>query len=204
MSRFGGLSEERPSVFKTRSKLGTHLSTQCSGDERQSRPCAAVNRTPDLWCLGSSNSGYFFENYISRYGVPVKLISVNGPQFISDIFEYLSDRSGIRHVKTVCVVYRTHANRTDRVNRDLVQMIANNVNDQHDTRDQSLREFAYALRTAMNETTGKTPAELFLGRKLITRFQKLVMVSDGTEFSIGDIERLFEEARRNTKAKHEK
>ncbi|GFV30618.1 retrovirus-related Pol polyprotein from transposon 17.6 [Trichonephila clavipes] len=42
MSRFGGLSEERPSVFKTRSKLGTHLSTQCSGDERQSRPCAAA------------------------------------------------------------------------------------------------------------------------------------------------------------------
>ncbi|GFU21907.1 hypothetical protein TNCV_3283791 [Trichonephila clavipes] len=41
MSRFGGLSEERPSVFKTRSKLGTHLSTQCSGDERRSRPCAA-------------------------------------------------------------------------------------------------------------------------------------------------------------------
>ncbi|GFX36082.1 hypothetical protein TNCV_4216041 [Trichonephila clavipes] len=43
MSRFGGLSEERPSVFKTRSKLGTHLSNQCSGDERQSRPCPAHN-----------------------------------------------------------------------------------------------------------------------------------------------------------------
>ncbi|GFX85353.1 retrovirus-related Pol polyprotein from transposon opus [Trichonephila clavipes] len=41
MSRFGGLSEERPSVFKTPSKLGTHLSTQCSGDERQSRPFPA-------------------------------------------------------------------------------------------------------------------------------------------------------------------
>ncbi|GFT92632.1 hypothetical protein TNCV_1481171 [Trichonephila clavipes] len=48
MSRFGGLSEERPSVFQTRSKLGTHLSTQCSGDERQCRQ--PVNRTPDLWC----------------------------------------------------------------------------------------------------------------------------------------------------------
>ncbi|GFT35444.1 uncharacterized protein TNCV_922611 [Trichonephila clavipes] len=36
------------------------------------------------------------------------------------------------------------------------------------------------------------------GRKLITPFQKLVMVSDGTEFAVGDIERLFEEARRNT------
>ncbi|GFS82279.1 retrovirus-related Pol polyprotein from transposon 297 [Trichonephila clavipes] len=42
------------------------------------------------------------------------------------------------------------------------------------------------------------------GRKLITPFQKLVMVSDGMEFAVGDIERLFEEATRNTKAKHEK
>ncbi|GFV61350.1 uncharacterized protein TNCV_445661 [Trichonephila clavipes] len=30
------------------------------------------------------------------------------------------------------------------------------------------------------------------------------MVSDGTEFAVGDIEKLFEEARLNTKAKHEK
>ncbi|GFX16720.1 uncharacterized protein TNCV_4186961 [Trichonephila clavipes] len=83
-------------------------------------------------------------------------------------------------------------------------MIANYVNEQHDTWDQFLREFTYAIRTAVNETTGKTPAELFLGRKLITPFQKLVVVSDGTEFAVGNIERLFEEARRNTKTKHEK
>ncbi|GFW22635.1 hypothetical protein TNCV_2764471 [Trichonephila clavipes] len=41
-------------------------------------------------------------------------------------------------------------------------------------------------------------------RKLITPFQKLVMVSGGAEFAVGDIEILFEEARRNTKAKIEK
>ncbi|GFW16972.1 uncharacterized protein TNCV_2761001 [Trichonephila clavipes] len=144
----------------------------------------------------------FFDNYISRFGGPTKLISDNGLQFISDIFENLSERLSIRHVKTV--VYRPQANRTERVNRDLVQMIANYVNEQHDTCDQFLREFAYAIRTAVNETTGKTPAELFLGRKLITPFQKLVMVSDGTEFAVGDIERLFEEARRNTETKHYK
>ncbi|GFS75553.1 uncharacterized protein TNCV_3425001 [Trichonephila clavipes] len=97
---------------------------------------------------------------------------------------------------------RPQANRTERVNHDLVQMITNYVNEKHDTWDEFLREFAYAIRTAVNETTGKTPAELFLGRKLITPFQKLVMVSDGTELSVGDIERLFEEARRNTETKH--
>ncbi|GFU12175.1 retrovirus-related Pol polyprotein from transposon opus [Trichonephila clavipes] len=46
MSRFGGLSEQRPSVIKTRSKLGTHLSTQCSGDERQSRHLCSPLREP--------------------------------------------------------------------------------------------------------------------------------------------------------------
>ncbi|GFT36732.1 relaxin receptor 2 [Trichonephila clavipes] len=36
--------------LRTRSKLGTHLSTQCSGDERQSRPCAArVEIQKDLY-----------------------------------------------------------------------------------------------------------------------------------------------------------
>ncbi|GFY03930.1 uncharacterized protein TNCV_1197091 [Trichonephila clavipes] len=55
-------------------------------------------------------------------------------------------------------------------------MIANYVNEQHDTWDQFLREFSYAIRTAVNETTVKTPAELFLGRKLITPFQTLVVV----------------------------
>ncbi|GFW03863.1 retrovirus-related Pol polyprotein from transposon 297 [Trichonephila clavipes] len=106
----------------------------------------------------------FFDNYISRFGAPIKLISDNGPQFISDIFENLSERLGIRHVKTV--VYTPQANGTDRVNRDLVQMIANYVNEQHDTWDQFLREFAYAIRTAVNETTEKTPAEFVRNRCL--------------------------------------
>ncbi|GFX50910.1 retrovirus-related Pol polyprotein from transposon 17.6 [Trichonephila clavipes] len=142
----------------------------------------------------------FFDNYVSRFEAPIKLISDSGPQFCSDIFENLSERLGIRHLKTV--VYRPQANRTERVNRDLVQMIANYVNEQHDTWSQFLREFAYVIRTAVNETTGKTTAELFLVRKLIMPFQKLVMVSDGTEFAVGNIERLFEEARRNTEPKH--
>ncbi|GFY22666.1 uncharacterized protein TNCV_2179271 [Trichonephila clavipes] len=123
----------------------------------------------------------------------VEDIKIDDGNLRADLSETKLNVVGIRHVKTV--VYRPQANRTERVNRDLVQMIANYVNEQHDTWDQFLREFAYAIRTAVNETMGKTPAELFLSRKLITPFQKLVMVSDGTEFALGNIERLFEEAR---------
>ncbi|GFX96846.1 hypothetical protein TNCV_1648811 [Trichonephila clavipes] len=49
MSRFDGLSEVRPPVFKTPDKLGPHLLTHCSRDKRKSRPCTAVNRT---WTCG--------------------------------------------------------------------------------------------------------------------------------------------------------
>ncbi|GFX25051.1 hypothetical protein TNCV_4260181 [Trichonephila clavipes] len=39
ISRSGDQSEARPPVFKSPSKLGTHLSTLSSRDERLSQPC---------------------------------------------------------------------------------------------------------------------------------------------------------------------
>ncbi|GFT72341.1 retrovirus-related Pol polyprotein from transposon 297 [Trichonephila clavipes] len=134
----------------------------------------------------------FFDNYIARYGAPISLISDNGPQFISDVFEHLSHRLDIKHMKTV--TYRPQSNLTERVNRNLVQMIASFVEENHENWDQFLHEFAFALRTAVNETTNKTLAELFLGRKIITPFSKLINV---TEYVGRNIERLFDEARRN-------
>ncbi|GFU91527.1 uncharacterized protein TNCV_2542951 [Trichonephila clavipes] len=82
-------------------------------------------------------------------------------------------------------------------------MISSFVEDNHENWDQFLKEFAYALRTVVHESTGKTSAELFLGRKLIIPFQKSVIVTDGAEFMCGNIEKLFEEARRNTKIQQE-
>ncbi|GFW79474.1 retrovirus-related Pol polyprotein from transposon 412 [Trichonephila clavipes] len=141
----------------------------------------------------------FFDNYIARYGAPISLISDNGPQFISDVFEHLSHRLDIKHMKTV--TYRPQANLTERVNRNLFQMIASFVEENHENWDQFLHEFAFALRTAVNETTNKTPAELFLGRKIITPFSKLINVTEDTKYVGRNIERLFDEARRNMQKK---
>ncbi|GFT19563.1 retrovirus-related Pol polyprotein from transposon 412 [Trichonephila clavipes] len=142
----------------------------------------------------------FFDNYIARYGAPISLISDNGPQFISDVFEHLSHRLDIKHMKTV--TYRPQSNLTERVNRNLVQMIASFVEEHHENWDQFLHEFAFALGTAVNETTNKTPAELFLGRKIITPFSKLINVTEDAKYVGRNIERLFDEARRNMQKKH--
>ncbi|GFT12014.1 retrovirus-related Pol polyprotein from transposon 297 [Trichonephila clavipes] len=141
-----------------------------------------------------------FENYISRYGAPISLINDNGPQFISDVFEHLSHRLDIKHIKTV--TYRPQVNLTERVNRPMVHMIACFVEENHDNWDRFLHEFSFTLRTAVNEMTGKTPAELFLGRKIITPFRKLISVKDGAEYVGGNIEKLFEEARQNIRKQH--
>ncbi|GFV87654.1 retrovirus-related Pol polyprotein from transposon 412 [Trichonephila clavipes] len=141
-----------------------------------------------------------FENYISRYGAPISLISDNGPQFISEVFEHLSHRLDIKHMKTV--TYRPQANLTERVNRNLVQMIACFVKENHENWDRFLHEFAFALRTSVNETTNKTPAELFLGRKIITPFSKLINVTEGAEYVGRNIEKLFDEARQNMRKQH--
>ncbi|GFT76779.1 retrovirus-related Pol polyprotein from transposon 297 [Trichonephila clavipes] len=141
----------------------------------------------------------FFDNYIARYGAPISLISDNGPQFISDVFEHLSHRLDSKHMKTV--KYRPQANLTERVNRNLVQKIASFVEENHENWDQFLHEFAFALRTAVNETTNKTPAELFLGRKIITPFIKLINVTEDTKYVGRNIERLFDEKGKTKYAK---
>ncbi|GFU88277.1 uncharacterized protein TNCV_846701 [Trichonephila clavipes] len=67
----------------------------------------------------------------------------------------------------------------------------------HDNWDRFLHEFSFALRTAVNEPTGKTPAELFLGGKIVTPFHKLINVTGGAEYVGGNIEKLFDETRQN-------
>ncbi|GFW36368.1 retrovirus-related Pol polyprotein from transposon 412 [Trichonephila clavipes] len=141
-----------------------------------------------------------FENYISRYGALLSLISHYGPQFISEVFEHLSHKLDIKHMKTV--TYRPQANLTERVNRNLVQMIACFVKENHENWDRFLHEFAFALRTSFNETINKTPAELFLGRKSIKPFSKLINVKEGAEYVGRTIEKLFDEAGQNRRKQH--
>ncbi|GFW90590.1 uncharacterized protein TNCV_566281 [Trichonephila clavipes] len=81
-------------------------------------------------------------------------------------------------------------------------MIACFVKENHENWDRFFHEFAFALRTSVNETTNKTPAELFLGRKIITPFSKLINVTEGAEYVGRNIEKLFDEARQNRRTQH--
>lgn len=75
------------------------------------------------------------------------------------------------HIKTVS--YRTQSNLAERANKMLVEMIGTYVGNVHKNCDKHLPQFAYAMRSAVHESTGKNPAELLLVRKPLTPFKRL-------------------------------
>ncbi|GFT96713.1 retrovirus-related Pol polyprotein from transposon 17.6 [Trichonephila clavipes] len=107
-----------------------------------------------------------FENNVSRSRAPIKMVSDNGPQFISEVFEHICHRS---------------------------MKIGTNGKSlaKQENRDQFLK-FTYAIRTTVDKTTSKTPGALFFGRKFLAPFQKLVIVTDGADLVCGNIEKLFD------------
>ncbi|GFX76242.1 retrovirus-related Pol polyprotein from transposon opus [Trichonephila clavipes] len=146
MSRFGSLSEERSSVFKTSSKLGTHLSTQCSGDERQSRPCKA--HCPDT--------------QVCRFGVPGKIITDQGRQFESQLFRSLAAICGAKVAHATS--YHPECNgKVERLHRTLKGAIkAHNNIKWTDT----LPTILLGLRTALRPDTNLTIAQMVYGSNI--------------------------------------
>ncbi|KAL1247991.1 hypothetical protein QQF64_023367 [Cirrhinus molitorella] len=70
--------------------------------------------------------------------------------------------------------YHPQTNLTERVNRNLKNMMTAYVEDNHKKWDHYLPEFRFALNSATQETTGLSPAELQLGRKLQGPMDKIL------------------------------
>jgi transposase InsO family protein len=102
------------------------------------------------------------DEVICRYGVPLHILSDNGPQFISHLFNEVCTALGITHKLTAN--YHPQTNMTERVNRTLKAQIAIYAQQHPGLWDKELQKLAFAIRTSVNETTGDTPAYLNLGR----------------------------------------
>lgn len=98
-----------------------------------------------------------------RYGVPRRVISDNGPQFISAIMQKLMFCLNIHH--TLTPVYHPQANPVERKNRDLKPQLAILVDNDHTTWSKKLAAVRFAMNT-IKSTTGFSAAYLTFGREL--------------------------------------
>ncbi|KAI2646496.1 Transposon Ty3-I Gag-Pol polyprotein [Labeo rohita] len=114
----------------------------------------------------------FRKEILTRWGMPDFLLSDRGVQFVSAVFRELCENWNI--TPKITTAYHPQTNMMERVNRPLKSMMAAYVDDNHKKWDQFLPKFRFALNSAIQETTGLSPAELQLGRKLHGPMDKML------------------------------
>ena len=104
------------------------------------------------------------QHSFSRFGLPVSLVSDNGPCFTSAEFAEFTKTSGVRHITTA--VYKPS---TNGLAERMVQTFKNALRKSSEPIPVALDRFLFNYRMTPHATTGVTPAELMFGRKLRTR-----------------------------------
>ena len=103
-----------------------------------------------------------------NYGLPVSIVSDNGPCFVSSEFKEFLDFCGVQHVFTA-----TYKPSTNGLAERLVQTLKRFLKQSKEPVELALDRFLYHYRSTPHTTTGISPAELMFGRKMRTRFDLL-------------------------------
>ncbi|GFW00956.1 retrovirus-related Pol polyprotein from transposon 412 [Trichonephila clavipes] len=104
------------------------------------------------------------EEVLMRYGIPRRLISDNGTQFVSAVMQQICYILNIH--QSLIPVYHPQANPVERKNRDLKPRLAILVQEKHNRWSKKLLSIRFALNAAKFETTGQTAAFLNFGREI--------------------------------------
>ncbi|KAA5657792.1 transposase family protein, partial [Pseudomonas aeruginosa] len=104
------------------------------------------------------------EEYFMRFGLPRRLVSDNGVQFISAVMRQCMSILGIK--QNLIPLYHPEANPAERKNRDLKTLLAQLVECDHTSWPNMLPVIRFALNNAKCRTTGMSPAYLSFGREM--------------------------------------
>ena len=99
---------------------------------------------------------------LASHGLPELVVSDNGTSFTSSEFQDFVRRNGIRHITTAPYHPATNG-LAERAVQTLKEGLKKSANGDLETR---LARFLFKYRTTPHSTTGVSPAELLMGRKL--------------------------------------
>jgi len=113
------------------------------------------------------------------WGTPKSILTDNGSNFRSKVLRDFLEAWNVKH--KVTSTYHPQCNITERVNRNIRAILASYINNKHNTWDEHLAAVSFALRSAVSDSTGFSPALLNLGRELRLPFDN-ALESDSAEF----------------------
>jgi transposase InsO family protein len=100
---------------------------------------------------------------ISRHGVPAKLLSDRGANFLSDLLHEVYALLGIKKINTSAYHPQTDG-LVERFNRTLTDMLAKTVDQSGRDWDKRIPYVLYAYRTSLQKSTRESPFYLLYGR----------------------------------------
>ena len=120
----------------------------------------------------------FVNNFVTRFGVPLLLLSDGGTNFDSKLFREVCKYLQIEKVQTS--VMRPQANGvTERFNRTLATMLTMYcIQDQKD-RDLYLPQVMMAYRSSVHSSTGQSPNKMVYGHEIMLPMAAVVGQSKG-------------------------
>lgn len=104
----------------------------------------------------------------AQFGLPVSIVSDNGPCFTSQEFQSFASKNGIRHITTA--VYKPSSNG---LAERMVQTFKKTLHTSSEPLQLTLDRFLFNYRLTPHTTTGVSPAELMFGRRLRSRLDLL-------------------------------
>ena len=122
-----------------------------------------VEATPVRKANGKTVVGELNRNIFLRFGYPEVFLSDNGTEFTNHVVEDFLRERGVHHTHTP--PYNPQANPVERANRTLKTMVASYLKERHTTWDEKLPKLLFALNTAVQSSTGMSPALLLYGRQ---------------------------------------
>lgn len=129
---------------------------------------------------------FILHEIVLMFGVPEIVLSDNGAQFTSRDFKDFCNTYKIKHHLTS--LYTPQQNPVERYHRTMKTSLAIFTNNDHQSWDFHLKFVVFAMRTAVNESTGFSPAFLTFGRELRSPHDLVsdVFDSDLSEFEPRD------------------
>ena len=108
------------------------------------------------------------EEFICRYGIPKELHSDQGRNFESKLMSEVCTLLGVKKTRT-CPLHPRGDGFIERFNRTLISMVASILDpDRHQTDwDERIPYAMLAYRSAVQESTGETPAMMMMGREIM-------------------------------------
>ena len=130
----------------------------------------------------SKNTITCLSKWFSQYGLPIQLVSDNGPQFTSHDFRNFINLIGVKHIRTAAY-HQSSNGQAERYVQTVKKGLESNSGN-HNPLKETLVSFLATYRATPHTVTKRTPSEMFIGRNIGTRidlikpYQTLEVKSD--------------------------